>query len=338
MITINGAMGEGGGQVLRSSLGLSLVTGQPVRLEKIRAARPRPGLMRQHLTAARAAAEVGGGSLEGDAIGSGELTFRPGRVRGGSYRFAVGTAGSATLVFQTVLPALLRADERSELLLEGGTHNQWAPPFDFLQRAFLPVLRRMGATVSATLERPGFYPAGGGLFRVSVEPSGPLQPLELLERGTPRLRLARALVALLKPSIADRELDVVRRKLGWTGDELQVVELQGSRGPGNMLALELGYDNVTELIAGFGERGVTAERVARQAVGQAKRYLACTAPVGRHLADQLLIPLALAGGGTFRTLDLTRHTTTNMEVVRRFLDVNFEAQERGHDDVVLSVS
>ena len=338
MIRIDGSMGEGGGQVLRTSLGLALVTGQPVRLEQIRAGRPRPGLMRQHLTAARAAAEVGGGRLQGDAIGSGELTFNPGRVQPGRYRFAVGTAGSATLVLQTVLPALLTADGPSELELEGGTHNAWAPPFDFMQRVFLPLAGRMGARVEVKLERPGFYPAGGGLFTARVTPVEAWSRLELMERGSLVSRRVRALVARLPAHIGHRELAVMQDLLGLPGDELEVQEMEDSRGPGNMVSLELEYDRVTELFCGFGEKGKPAERVAREVVKQVKRYMACSAPVGRHLADQLLVPMALAGGGVFRTLALTRHTTTNMEVVRGFVEVNITAEERAHDDVVVTVA
>ncbi len=185
MITIDGSQGEGGGQVLRTSLGLSLVTGKAFRIEKIRAGREKPGLLRQHLTAVRAAAQVGGAKVSGDEIGSRTLAFEPEQVRGGEYEFAVGTAGSATLVLQTVLPALIVAGGPSRLTLKGGTHNPWSPPFDFLQKAFLPLLERMGAKVTAELIRPGFYPAGGGEFTVEIQPvpGGRLQPLDLLERG-----------------------------------------------------------------------------------------------------------------------------------------------------------
>src|SRR5262245_8861795 len=164
MLIIDGSFGEGGGQILRTALGLSLVTGVPFRIEKIRAGRQKPGLMRQHLTAVNAAAQVGQAEVIGASVGSQELTFTPGKISPGDYTFAVGTAGSATLVLQTVLPALLTAAQPSFLTLEGGTHNPHAPPFDFLARAFLPLIGRMGPSVTATLIRPGFYPAGGGQF------------------------------------------------------------------------------------------------------------------------------------------------------------------------------
>src|SRR5437867_958993 len=162
MLLIDGSQGEGGGQILRTALGLSLVTGTPIRIEKIRAGRAKPGLLRQHLTAVNAATAIGAVDVEGATLGSQELTFRPGTVKPGEYRFAVGTAGSTGLVLQTVLPPLLTAPGPSTLTLEGGTHNPTAPPFDFLARAFLPLISRMGPSATARLERPGFYPAGGG--------------------------------------------------------------------------------------------------------------------------------------------------------------------------------
>src|SRR2546428_9297761 len=160
MITIDGSFGEGGGQILRTALSLSLATGTPFRIENIRAGRKKAGLLRQHLTAVLAAAEIGAAEIEGATLGSTMLTFTPKSVRAGEYRFAVGTAGSGTLVFQTILPALLRASAATRVTIEGGTHNSAAPPFDFLDRTFLPLIRKMGATVSLKLERYGFYPAG----------------------------------------------------------------------------------------------------------------------------------------------------------------------------------
>ena len=181
-IDIDGSQGEGGGQILRTSLALSLATGRPFRIDGIRAGREKPGLLRQHLTAVHAAASVSGATVAGAELGSTTLSFEPGPVAGGEYHLAVGTAGSATLVLQTVLPALLRAVEPSELVLEGGTHNPFAPPFDFVAKTFVPVLRRMGADVTMSLERYGFYPAGGGRFSARVAPSA-LRPLSLTRRG-----------------------------------------------------------------------------------------------------------------------------------------------------------
>jgi RNA 3'-terminal phosphate cyclase (ATP) len=338
MLTIDGSRGEGGGQILRSSLALALATGTPFRIERIRAGRARPGLMRQHLTALEAATAVGDASVEGAAIGSREVVFRPGRVRAGTYRFAVGTAGSAGLVLQTVLLPLATAGAPSALALEGGTHNPHAPPFDFLAGAFLPLLRRMGARVEARLERAGFYPAGGGRMAIEIGEALALTPLDLPTRGATLRRRARALVSRLPRQIGDRELAVVRSRLGWAADELEVVVLdEGMAGPGNVLLLEIESAHVTEVFTGFGEVGVRAEAVAEQAAQEARRYLSADVPVGPHLADQLLLPLALAGGGRFRTVPLTRHATTNIEVIRQFLGRSIDVAPVGDRAVEVTV-
>ncbi|MEM1043211.1 MAG: RNA 3'-terminal phosphate cyclase [Bacteroidota bacterium] len=336
MIYIDGSHGEGGGQVLRTSLALSLVTGQPFRIDHIRAGREKPGLMRQHLTAVRAAAEIGGASVEGAAIGSQALAFRPRAVRPGTYHFAVGTAGSATLVLQTILPALLTAPEPSELTLEGGTHNPWAPPFDFLQKSFLPLVERMGPRVAASLDRYGFYPAGGGRFHVRVEPAERLVPIDLTERGEVRSRSARAIVANLSKRIAKRELNAVAKKMNWDEDCFRAEEVEAAC-PGNVLLVEIESEAATEVFAGFGRVGVRAEAVARSAVEEVRTYLASGVPVGRYLADQLMVPFVLAGGGAFCTLPLSRHARTNIDVIRRFVPEEIRVAEEEDGGVKVRV-
>ena len=338
MITIDGSLGEGGGQVLRTSLALSLVTGRPVRVTHIRAGRKTPGLLRQHLTAVHAAVEVSGAAVKGDAIGSRDLVFEPGPVRPGDYAFSVGTAGSATLVLQTVLPALATAAGPSRLTLRGGTHNPWAPPFDFLARSFLPLLGRMGPQVAATLVRPGFYPAGGGEFTVDIRPASHFAPLELPERGKVLARRARVMLARLPDHIAERELSVVRAKLGWAGDTLAIERVDNSAGPGNVVVLEVECEHVTEVFTGFGELRVRAETVAANAAQEAERWLAAGVPVGEHLADQLLLPLALAGAGRFRTVQPSRHTQTNIAVIEQFLDTRIACVEISRDVWEIAVS
>lgn len=338
MLTIDGTRGEGGGQILRTSLALSLISGAPFRIERIRAGRAKPGLMRQHLTALEAAAAVGNADVDGATIGAGEIVFRPKSVRAGAYRFAVGTAGSTGLVLQTILLPLLTAPAPSSVALEGGTHNPQAPPFDFVAAAFLPLLRRMGAGVEAHLERAGFYPAGGGRLRVEIAGGRALTPLALPNRGPILRRRARAVVSRLPRQIGDRELAVVRSRLGWADSDLEVVALQAdTAGPGNVLLLEIQSEHVTEMITGFGAVGIRAEAVAENAAQEARRYLAAEVPVGAHLADQLLLPLALAGGGAFRTTPLTRHAHTNAEVIRQFLGTSIEASVVGDTAVEVTV-
>jgi len=330
MITIDGSYGEGGGQILRTALALSLITGKPLRIEKIRAGRKNPGLLRQHLTSVQAAAKVGQAETTGVNLGSTQLTFTPGKITPGDYHFAIGTAGSATLVLQTVLPALMIADAPTTLTLEGGTHNPFAPPFDFLELAFLPLLKRMGVRVDADLINYGFYPAGGGKLEFTIHPvakPSELSRLDLPERGEIRDRRARVVLCNLPRNIADRELNIVEKKLSWPKKWHKVETPTNCIAPGNFVSLEIECDYVTEVFTGFGERTVAAEAVADQATLAARRYLASEAAVGEYLADQLLLPMALAGGGRFTTLPPSRHTTTNIEIIKKFLDLEITCEQ-----------
>jgi len=318
----------GGGQVLRSSLALSIVTGEPFRIDSIRAGRKRPGLMRQHLTAVRAAAAVGAADVAGDELGSTSITFRPGGVVGGHHEFHISTAGSAGLVLQTVLPPLLTADEQSHVVLRGGTHNQWAPPFDFLDRTFLPLIERMGPKLSATITRHGFYPAGGGRFTVEIDPSPSLAPLDLLERGETRAKSGRILVSQVGNSVANREVIALAEATGWERNAFAIDKLPERQGPGNVILIDVETDALTAVFTAFGQRGVRAERVAQLVSQQALEYLAADAPVGRHLADQLLLPMAIGAGGSFRTLSpVDDHTTTNAALLRDWLGVSIDVAE-----------
>jgi RNA 3'-terminal phosphate cyclase (ATP) len=327
MIAIDGSFGEGGGQILRTSLSLSLATGRPFRIEKIRAGRERPGLLRQHLTAVLAAREVGRAEVDGAALGSATLTFSPGKVCGGDYRFAVGTAGSGTLVFQTILPALLTAPEPSRITIEGGTHNPAAPPFDFLDRTFLPLINRTGPQVRLQLERYGFYPAGGGRFCAEVIPARKLQPLHIGERGEIASRRVTAVVANLPGHIAQREIETACGKLNWSKDSGKIEQTRDSAGPGNIVMIEIGSADVTEIVSAFGQVGVSAEKVATIATREAREYLVSRAAAGEHLTDQLLLPLALAGAGSFTAQKINKHARTNMAVISQFLPVRFELRE-----------
>ncbi len=329
MITIDGSLGEGGGQVLRTAIGLSLVTGEKCVVENVRAGRKKPGLQRQHLTAVLAAAEVGGARVEGAELGSARVAFAPKAVRTGDYEFAIGTAGSTTLVLQTLLPALLSASGPSNVSLQGGTHNPMAPPYDFLAETFAPVLHRMGAGLQLELVRHGFYPAGGGHVRAQVAPAV-WTPLELLTRCAEPVVRARIVVARIPPRVAPREASTLRSRLGLRNDEIVIDEVD-SAGPGNVVILHVHLGEVTEVVTALGERGVLAETVATRAALEVRQLLAANVPVGEHLADQLLIPMALAGGGVFRTVVPSRHTRTNAAVIERFLPVAITFREDGGD-------
>jgi len=332
MIEIDGSEGEGGGQILRSSLALSIHTQQPFRITKIRANRDRPGLMRQHLTSVKAAGEVCGADMQGAEMGSRELTFRPGKLTPGEYSFAIGTAGSCTLVLQTVMPPLLMANALSTVRITGGTHNRGSPPFDFLQRAFLPQIARMGAKVEIELARFGFYPRGGGEIRATIHPSPHLTPIHIHERGAQTRAYAEAYVAALPLNIAQREIEVIGQKLRWSREQLFVRGLSNDMGPGNAVTITVEHEQVTEVFTGFGERGVRAEIVAGAAADEAKDYLNSTAPVGEHLADQLLLPMALAQGGSFTTTTISKHLSSNALVIEKFLGTKttIEQMDNGH--------
>lgn len=329
MRVIDGARGEGGGQVLRTALSLSLVTGVPIRVENIRAGRHKGGLLRQHLACVRAAATLSDAEVRGDELGSTTLELHPRRVRGGrAYTFSIGSAGSTLLLLQTVLPALLSAEAPAEVLLEGGTHNPLAPTYEFVERAYLPLLRRMGADVESTLEHPGFAPAGGGRVRLRVAPSQ-LRPLSLLTRGALVSTTATALVSALPGDVAERELARVAKRLHAQAPACHHRTVAGPHAPGNVLTVELEFEQVTEVFTVLGERGLPAEAVADRACAAARAFLESEAAVGEYLADQLVLPLALAGGGEFVAADLSSHAETQVDLVPEFLDVRVSRRPVG---------
>jgi RNA 3'-terminal phosphate cyclase (ATP) len=332
MIELDGALGEGGGQILRSALTLAMITGRSFRIRNIRANRAKPGLMRQHLVAVQAALQVCGGEATGAALGSQDLTFVPGPLRGGDYEFAIGTAGSCTLVLQTVLPALLKADKSSTLRLAGGTHNPMAPPVQFLQRAWCPRLAEMGARLDIRLERFGFYPAGGGVVEARVTPCAALRPHTWMARGEPRAAYAEAFVAGVPERVAQRELECVGRAMHWGEDQLLIRSLPAAQGPGNALMLTLDYEHATEVFTAFGAKSVTSEEVARQVAQRARQYLASQAAFAEYLADQMMLPLALAGGGGFTLDEVSMHARTNAQVIETFLPVRFTFDRSGGVD------
>jgi RNA 3'-terminal phosphate cyclase (ATP) len=320
VIHLDGSQGEGGGQILRTALALSLCTGQAFRIANIRAGRQKPGLLRQHLTSVNAAAEIGAATVDGARLGSSELVFRPATLRPGTHRFAVGTAGSAMLVLQTILPALLMADSESIVTCQGGTHNPFAPTFDFIDRCFATQLRRMGANVDLHLRTAGFFPAGGGEFTARITSSPrKLAPISITEKGPLASRAATIIIANLSDDIAQRELAVLKENLAWPEDAFTIRRLENSPGPGNIIQIEEQHEHITEITTAFGEKGLAAESVASAAIDAHRRHLRTDAVVGEHLADQLLLPMALAGVGTFVLGKPTRHTLTNAETIQKFL-------------------
>lgn len=330
ILRIDGSQGEGGGQILRSALSLSAITGKAFLIENIRAGRKKPGLLRQHLTAVRAAQEICGAQVRGDTMSSRELRFEPHGIRAGSYSFAVGTAGSACLVAQTLIPILLNADRECHVSVSGGTHNPNAPPYDFLEQVFAVALSKLGASITTRIERHGFYPAGGGALSVAIEPWKARHVVAWLAPGAVRRIDAGATFAKLPFHIAERELETVAQLFPSKRRDIPRPRCRphqvASSGPGNTVSILIERD-LPELVTAFGEVGRTAEKVAEKAVAQAVAFIEADVPVGEHLADQLLIPMALAGGGTFRTRPLTAHTRTNITTLEAFLDVRVQVTE-----------
>lgn len=326
---------SGGGQMLRTALSLAMVTGRPFRMTNIRGKRSRPGLLRQHLTCVKAACEVSDGTADGADIGSTELVFRAGKVRGGSYQFAIGTAGSTTLLFQTLLPALWTAGETSTLRLEGGTHNPLAPPFDFIERVFLHSLEKIGPRAEVSLESAGFAPAGGGVFHATVHPCEKLLPFELMTRAEEGKSRIRVLYRHLPLSIPGRMLDAALEVLPCK--DAAVESREPGAGVGICCLVESEFGEVREMTSTFGEKGKTAERVGHHAAKSMENYLGAGVPVGRHLADQLLLPMALAGEGRFATMSLDEHVPTNISVIEKFLEVKFHVREEERGKKVVEV-
>ncbi len=325
MIELDGSLGEGGGQILRTSLTLSLLSGKPFRLTKIRAGRPKPGLQPQHLMSVRAAAQIGQATVAGDRQNSKELSFEPGPVVAGRYHFAIGTAGATGLVLQTIyLPLTLKGEQLSEVVITGGTHVKASPSFHFLDATWRSYLTAMGLPLGVRMRQPGFYPRGGGLIEARMEPVHNVRPLQLSGEVEHRSGLSvsgLAAVAGLPPSIAERLVRRAESRLKRERLKCDLAIETWPGGPGAVLLLVLHGPPVPTLFCGLGERGKPAERVSDQAVEELLAHVeANPAAVDPHSADQILLPLALAEGPSqYPVSSITQHLITNVEVVRQFI-------------------
>jgi RNA 3'-terminal phosphate cyclase (ATP) len=345
-VVIDGSYGEGGGQILRTALTLAILTGQPVRVERIRAGRRQPGLRPQHVTAVRAAAAISDAQLVGDALGSETVTFTPGgAVRPGTYVFDVteaakgGSAGSVGLVLQTVLLPLALADGRSHLSVRGGTHVAWSPSVSYLEHAFLPTVAYMGLHAEVDLEQWGFYPVGGGVVRVLIlGHSGFLEPITLAERGDLVRVWGIAAVTNLPSHIPQRMANRAQNVLAAqaVGARVEARRLRGA-GPGAGIFLLAEYEHAVAGFTAYGRKGLPAEQVAEAACESLLQHHRSGAPVDPHLADQLVLPMALAKGESrLVTSRVTQHLLTNAWAVRQFLDCTVKiAGQRGEPGLLI---
>lgn len=328
MIVIDGSMGEGGGQVLRSVLTLSLLTGQPVRMFNIRAGRERPGLMPQHLAAVQAAARVGRASVEGACKGSQDLTFEPRGLFRGDYHFEIGTAGASSLVLQTLVLPLSAAIGGSSVRIGGGTHVPRSPCYHYLERQWNPMLRQIGFSVRLQLAMAGFYPRGGGLIEANIEPVTELKPIDLGTRGALVRVAGMAVVADLPTHIADRMQSRAQRRLAGLGVSVEVENGQlPTRSRGAFLFLCAEFERSKACYTALGKPGKPAEQVADECIDALLHGFESGGAVDRWLADQLLLPLVLVPGvSRLRTERITRHLLTLRDVIDRFLPSSIEIE------------
>lgn len=340
-LQIDGSAGEGGGQILRSSLSLSAITGTPIRLSGIRAGRRKPGLMRQHLSCVESVAALCGARTSHLQIGATELEFTPGEIlplEAGT-TFAIGTAGSTSLLAQAILPVALFADQPSEIILEGGTHVKGAPCTDYLIEVFTPALRAMGTDVEIDLQRHGFFPAGGGRVTLRIQPWTERRAIAIHERSAKQDLEIHAEVRATKglpKTVIEREFEALEKTLGLSDSDRFVQNLRDTSCQGNAVIVRVANSNkanndqqspgLVTLACGLGERGKSADRVVRETAWDIQRLLtnSAGAPVDEYLADQLLLPMALAGKGSFTTIELSKHFTTNVEVIQQFLDIDIQ--------------
>lgn len=331
MIKIDGSKGEGGGQILRTSLSLSAITGKEIVIEKIRAGREKPGLKRQHLTCVKAVAEICSAEVSTVEVGASSLEFKPGQIKGGDYHFNIGTAGSVTLVAQTIIPILLMAKTPSRVTITGGTHVSFAPTWDFFSECYLPEIRRMGANVEASLESYGFSPAGGGKITLSITPfdnSSRNKNYFLIELGEFKGGIITGVVSDIKRKIAETEVEIVFRRLSdlILGKEIQEVE---SVGPGNYCIAKLQYERASVVFSSIGCIGRSRKTVANEIVHAVQKFLKSNKACEVHLADQLLLPYCVFVLGEINYFnpnelewlsiqEKSLHFTTNMDVICLF--------------------
>lgn len=324
MIEIDGSFGEGGGQILRTALSLSGLFMKPFRIFNIRKGRKKPGLRPQHLTCVRAMQLISAAEVTGDKIGSSELVFEPRGVKAGEFLFDVGTAGSTSLVLQTIIPSLIFSKEKTSVILKGGTHVPFSPSYDYIADVFAPVLVKIGIRMELKIESYGFYPKGGGRIRVDIFPAGDIQPLRVTERGAVSGIKGYSGTGNLPSSIAERQKSAAIKKIQAGINDLRppvAIEILNVSSPGQGTFIFL-YSEAENAVAGFaslGERGKKAEAVGGEAADEFMEYYFTNAAFDKHLPDQLVLYLSMAKEESlFTTSSVTQHLMTNLSVIGLF--------------------
>ncbi|MBU4319643.1 MAG: RNA 3'-phosphate cyclase [Thermodesulfovibrionales bacterium] len=337
MLEIDGSFGEGGGQILRTALSLSCLLKKPFRIFNIRKARRKPGLMPQHLSCVRALTLISGARVRGDSVGSTELIFEPSTVQPGEYLFDIGTAGSTTLLMQSLLPPLIFAKKRSSLILKGGTHVPFSPPFHYSSSVFSAMLKFLGISINAGIVSYGFYPKGGGKINIEISPAASIEPLTLIERGDIKKITGISGVGNLPLSIAERQRDAASKMLQLHGLNPEIEAIQAPCfGQGTFIFLGMESVNCIAGFSSLGERGKKAERVGEEAAIELLDYYKGKACLDSHLADQIVLYLALSDGISFFTATrITEHLITNLRVIEIFHEIEYGIEgERGKPGMV----
>jgi len=329
MIEIDGSYGEGGGQILRTALSLSCLLKKPFRIFNIRKARKKPGLMPQHLTSVRAAQLLSDAEVMGDHTGSTELSFSPREVKGGDFFFDIGTAGSTSLVLQTIIPSLVFSKEKTTVTLKGGTHVPYSPSFNYLSGVFASFLKRIGIEIQFTIESYGFYPRGGGKVRADIFPAKEIKPLRIEERGNILMLKGYSGVGNLPLSIAERQRNAMLEKIYSQIKDLKCpVDIEplnvSTPGQGTFIFIQSESENSIAGFTSLGERGKRAESVGEDAASEFLQYYSTDAALDPHISDQIVLYLSICRDeSVFTTSCITEHLMTNLWVIGLFHEYRY---------------
>ncbi len=330
LVLIDGSIGEGGGQVLRTSLTLSMLLLKPFEMINIRANRPNPGIQPQHLKAIESSAVISDAVVEGAYLRSNRIRFFPSRIKFGNFRFDIGTAGSTSLVLQTLYLPLSFSEGASTLTIIGGTHVAWSPTFDYIKNCWVYFMERIGLKIKVEMKKAGFYPHGGGEIKAVISPTDEIKPIKLIERGELLKIQVYSAHTNLTDEVAQRQAKTAEKILKRYGKIEVIIDELKSRSKNTTIAITGIFENAVCCYTNLGERGKRAEVVAEEACEKFIKFISSDAVIDEHMADQILLPLSIAGGiSEFKTPRITNHLLTNIETIKKFIGVDFEIEEFG---------
>lgn len=329
-VLIDGSIGEGGGQVLRTSLTLSVLLLKPFEMINIRANRPNPGIQAQHLKAIEASALISNAIVEGATLKSSKIKFYPREIKSGNFKINIGTAGSTSLVLQTLYLPLSFANATSALSIIGGTHVSWSPTFDYIKNCWLYFMNKIGLDIKVEMKRAGFYPHGGGEIKAIINPVNEIKALNLTERGKLLKIQIYSAHTNLTDEVAKRQAKTAEKILKNHGEIETIIDELQSHSKNTTIAITGIFENSVCCYTNLGEKGKRAEAVAEEACEKFLKFISSDSVIDEYMADQILLPLSIANGvSEFTTTKITNHLKTNMDTIKKFLDVDFEISEYG---------